>query len=211
MLYVPTSGDAELSHLCSSILSDDERQRSARFAAKRDKVSFEQRRAFRRYCRSLAQQSSQPLSQLDFDETADGRPYVSESPSLWFSFSSIASGFLAAWSRSHAIGIDLQDEIDELEVKELADQFFSTREAKQVGASGGRQRLQAFYSLWCLKEAAVKSIGHGLPYGLDRFEFELSPKLRVVRAPHRYGGPKRFSVCAVEGTGAYAALIIRTP
>ena len=71
-------------------------------------------------------------------------------------------------------------------------------------AEVARARLEA------LKEAALKSIGEGLPLGLDTFEFELEPTPRVVRAPPDQGRPERFDAYWVEGTGGCAALAIRS-
>jgi len=73
-------------------------------------------------------------------------------------------------------------------------------------------RLQAktFYQIWCLKEAALKSIGEGLPYGLDEFQFEITPKPRVIDAPIEFGGHKNFSAVMVDGTRQSAALVTRS-
>ena len=109
VLYAPVSRDVEVSKLCASILSDAELQRRDRLAAEWDKALFEQRRAFRRFCGATALGSSQPLSEIVFEETENGRPYLSESPDFWFSFSSCQFGLLGAWSSTHAIGVDLED------------------------------------------------------------------------------------------------------
>lgn len=211
VLYAPISRDAEVSRHCASILSAAELQRRDRFAAECDRARFEQRRAFRRFCGATAIGSSRPLSQIVFEETENGRPYLAESPDLWFSFSSCQSGLLGAWSSTHAIGVDLEDRMRDLEARQLARQFFSVAEAEAVEEIGGLQRLRNFYRFWSLKEAALKSIGEGLPYGLEAFEFELDPRLRVVQAPLDHGGPERFIAHAIEGTGSCAALVIRTP
>ena len=71
-------------------------------------------------------------------------------------------------------------------------------------------RRQAFFQFWSLKEAALKSIGEGLPFGLDAFEFELDPNLRVVHAPPDHGGPEQFGAHVIEGTDGCAALVIRS-
>jgi hypothetical protein len=95
-----------------------------------------------------------------------------------------------------------------LEAAELAQQFFSQAEAKAVKVIEGLARLRTFYQLWSLKEAALKSIGEGLPFGLDAFEFELAPKLRVAHAPPDYGGPEGFNAQIINGTDICAALVI---
>jgi 4'-phosphopantetheinyl transferase len=129
-------------------------------------------------------------------------------PNVRFSFSSCRFGFLGAWSSTHSIGVDLEDQTRNLEAAELAQQFFSQAEVKAVEAVGGLARLRTFCQLWSLKEAALKSIGEGLPFGLDAFEFELTPTLRVVHAPLDYGGPGRFNAQIMQGL--CAALVIRS-
>jgi 4'-phosphopantetheinyl transferase len=56
----------------------------------------------------------------------------------------------------------------------------------------------------------LKSIGEGLPFGLDAFEFELDPNLRVVHAPPDYGGPEQFDAHVIKGIDSCAALVIRS-
>jgi phosphopantetheinyl transferase len=210
VLYAPISCDTEVSMHCASILSNAELQKRDRFDADIDKARFEQRRAFRRFCGAAALGSSRPLSEVTFEETENGRPCLAESPESWFSFASCQRGLLGAWSTTHAIGVDIEDRMPDLEVTQLARQFFSAAEAAAVEKVGGSQQLGTFYRFWTLKEAAMKSIGEGLPYGLEAFEFELAPKLRFVHAPPDHGGPERFSAYAIEGVDSCAALVIRT-
>ena len=74
-----------------------------------------------------------------------------------------------------------------------------------------RSACGLFFQFWSLKEAALKSIGEGLPFGLDAFEFELGPNLRVVHAPTDHGGPEKFEAHVIEGTdSSCAALVIRS-
>lgn len=211
VLYAPVSHDPEVSNRCASVLSDTELQRANRFVTEYDKTQFKQRRAFRRFCGATASGSSRPLSRIVFEKTEHGRPYLSELPDLWFSFSSCRFGFLGAWSSTHGIGVDLEDETRNLEAVELAHRFFSGVEANTIERVGGFERLQTFLQFWSLKEAALKSIGEGLPFGLDAFEFELGPKLRVVRAPPDHGGPEQFDAHVIEGTdNSCAALVTRS-
>ncbi len=210
VLYAPVSRDPEVSRHCASVLSDSELRRADRFATECDKARFNQRRAFRRFCGATVLGSSRPLSRIVFEETENGRPYLSDLPDFWFSFSSCRFGFLGAWSSTHGIGVDLEDQTRNLEAAEFAHRFFSGAEANAVEGAGGVERPRTFFQLWTLKEAALKSIGEGLPYGLDAFEFELDPNPRVVHAPPEHGGPEQFNAHVIEGTDSCAALVIRS-
>lgn len=210
VLYVPVSRDPETSRRCASVLSNTELQRANRFLTEEGKAHFKQRRAFRRYCGALVLGSPRPLSQIDFKETENGRPYLSELPGFQFSFSSCRLGFLGAWSSTHAIGVDLEDQTRTLESAELAQQFFTEAEARLVKEVSGLARMKTFCQLWTLKEAALKSIGEGLPFGLDAFEFDLVPNLRVVHAPRDHGGPERFNAHFIDEANSCAALVTRS-
>jgi 4'-phosphopantetheinyl transferase len=208
VLFAPFSLDLEAPGRCASILSDQERERSDRFVTKELKTHFEQRRAFRRYCGALALRSTSPLSQIIFQETENGRPYLPDRSDLWFSFSSCRLGFIGAWSSTHGLGVDLEDQPIEREVTELAQMYFTESERRTVREQGP-SRLRTFLQLWSLKEAALKSIGQGLPFGLDVFEFELEGRLRVVDAPGDHGGPERFDAHLFDQADACAALVLR--
>ena len=208
VLYVPFSSDPEVSSRCAAILSDHERKRSERFVTKELKTHFEQRRAFRRYCGALALGSRSCLAQIVFEETENGRPYLRDRSDLWFSFSSCRSGFIGAWSSTYGLGVDLEDQPIDMKVAELAQMYFTESEARTVG-EGGPARLRIFLQLWSLKEAALKSIGQGLPFGLDVFEFELEGRLRVVDAPREHGGAERFSAHLFNQADVCAALVVR--
>ena len=115
LLYAPVSHDPEVTRLCSSVLSDAELQRADRFVTQGDRALFIQRRAFRRFCGAAVLESSQPLSQIEFNETENGRPHLAGVPEVWFSFSSCRFGFVGAWSSTHGIGVDFEDQTRNLE------------------------------------------------------------------------------------------------
>jgi phosphopantetheinyl transferase (holo-ACP synthase) len=173
-----------------------------------NRANFIQRRAFRRYCGALAIVAACPLSRIIFQEK--GRPYLSDLPSVCFSFSSCRSGFLGAWSSTRQIGVDVEDQTRILEVIELAQWFFSRAEEMAVKAVFGPARLRTFYQLWNLKEAALKSIGEGSPLGVNAFKFKLGPTLRVVRIPPKFLGQERFQAQIIERNEICGALVIRT-
>jgi 4'-phosphopantetheinyl transferase len=108
----------------------------------------------------------------------------------------------------HRIGVDIEDQTRRVEATELAQWYFSRPEAKVVEGAGERARMRTFFQLWTLKEAALKSIGEGLPFGLDAFQFELHPSIRIVDVPRAFGEPERFCAYAIEAVGNCAALVI---
>lgn len=211
VLYAPVSRDPEVSMVCASVLSESERQSARRISSGIEQERFLQRRAFRRFCAANIAGSQQSLSQIHFSETENGRPYLAAHPLVRFSFSSCRFGFLGAWSSTHGVGVDLEDQTKNLEAAELAHHFFSPAEAKAVDQAGDQDRLPTFFQLWTLKEAALKSIGEGLPFGLDAFEFEPGHDPRVVRAPPDHGGAGQFRAYLIKGFTGCAALVVQDP
>jgi 4'-phosphopantetheinyl transferase len=107
--------------------------------------------------------------------------------------------------------VDIEDQTKILEPQELARRFFSEGETIALEMRGSQTRLKTFFQLWSLKEAALKSIGAGLPFGLDAFQFVHDPSLRIVHAPADLGGCEQFKAYRIEGTGGCAALVMRKP
>jgi phosphopantetheine--protein transferase-like protein len=209
VLYAPVFRNEQALQHCVTVLSNAERERADRFVTEEGRAHFRQRRAFRRYCGALAHGASRPLAQIVFRETDNGRPYLPDLPQVWFSFSACRQGFLGAWSSTHAVGVDIEDRARCLEAIELARAYFSEAEAKAIEAAQASARRPLFLKLWTLKEAALKSIGEGLPFGLDVFQFELAPALRIVRTPHEGGEPRRFEAHLIETADTCAALVLR--
>jgi len=209
MLYLPIMHNPQVTQLCASLLSDAELHRAERFTTQDDQALFQQRRAFRRFCGAQASGSVQPLSKITFSETENGRPHLADLPDLWFSFSACRFGLLGAWSSTHGIGVDIEDQTRPLEATALAWQFFSSAEADAVAEADRLQRQRTLFQLWTLKEAALKSIGEGLPFGLDAFGFELAPDLRIVHTPPGHGGTGAFSAHLIEEVNHCAALVVR--
>jgi len=193
----------------ASVLSLAELARAERFKAIADKTRFLQRRAFRRFCGAIALGVARPLSQVDFSATRNGRPYLPELPRTWFSFSSCDHGYLAAWSSSGAIGVDIEDSEQSVSPVEMARYHFAPNELDAVCKAEVHERRRLFLRLWTLKEAALKSIGEGMSYGLDAIQFDTTPTVRVSFAPERYGSPINFNARLMKIADCCAALVIR--
>lgn len=209
MLFAPVCADPLVSRFCATVLSDAELETAKHFKIESDRNRFMQRRAFRRFCAARALGScAASLSEIAFDQTEKGMPFLRDSGAS-FSFSSCGSGLIGAWSFTHGIGIDIEDETRNVEATELAAQFFSESESRMVADAGDLHRTQIFFQLWSLKESALKSVGEGLPFGMDAFEFDLSPSLRIRRAPDRYGAADNFDPHIRAEKNFCAALVTR--
>lgn len=211
VLFAPLSRDIRVSLRCAAVLSDNERGRAQRFAGEEERSRYIQRRAFRRFCAARALGLPGSLSRINFAETDKGRPYLRGFPDFWFSFSSARVGVLGAWSSNRGIGVDLEDDTRSLEAVDLSRRYFCAAEKRAIQRLNGPERLRTFFRYWCLKEAALKSIGEGLPSGLDAFEFGLRPEPLVLRAPPSHGGAERFDAHLINGTGYCAALVLHSP
>ena len=211
VLFMPALHDPGFTERCACVLFKSERAKADAFLTADLRVRFLQRRAFRRYCGALATGSPRSLSQIEFTTTVKRRPYLAEQPRCWFSFSSCRRGFLGAWSSTHGIGVDIEDETESVEANKLAQKYFSPAEAKAVENAGNLAGARTFLQLWTLKEAALKSIGEGLPFGLDAFRFDLTAGLRVIDAPRAHGGAERFRAYAIDVAGSRAALALHSP
>ena len=210
VLYSEVLQDVGATSQCASVLSSSERRRADRFFNENLRTNFIQRRAFHRYCGALALGSVLPLSHIAFSETDNGRPFLLNAEQIWFSFSSCNSGFLGAWASEAKVGVDLVERSEKVEASDLADLYFSKAEACLIERKSGTERRDAFLELWCLKEAALKSIGQGLPFGLDQFEFELSPCPEIKNAPSVHGGPEAFAASLIHDAKTVGAIVSRT-
>lgn len=207
--FMPLTHDPCVSRLCAAVLSAEERVRAERFGNDTQRGEFYQRRAFQRFCGAETLGDSHPLAAVRFDHDDKGRPSLADCPGLWFSFASCASGLLAAWSGQAAIGVDIEQSSDRIELEALAATYYTDRERLAITAAGQGDKQRLFYRLWCLKEAALKSVGEGLPYGIDQFEFGLQPLAHVRYAPDSFGGAPNFQVYEWSGPPVYAALVRR--
>lgn len=215
VLFVPAcASDQEACNTerLACVLSHAERSRARLLKKASDRVRFLKGRAFRRYCGAVALGGAPEtfdLASVNFAATTNGRPYLPELPGVWFSFSASANGHLAAWSASHALGVDVEDAASAGRAVEMARYHFSGAEADAVARAPGPMRGQIFLQLWTLKEAALKSIGEGLPYGLDAFRFEVVPSVRIVHAPEEHGGVATLRARLIDLVGGYGALVLR--
>jgi len=149
-------------------LSEDERERAARFATPALQQHF-------RRCRSalrlvLARYLNRPASELAFHYGQYGKPELA-GHRLQFNLSHSGDQGLIAIS-SHTVGIDLEQikpAGDDL--PGMIDMVCNTDEKNGLLSLNDADRLAAFYRLWSRKEAYCKMRGAGLQISLPGLRF----------------------------------------
>ena len=160
----------------SKTLSADERMRAERFYYERDRKRFIVRRGLLRTI--LDCYLGIEPDRLHFRYGAHGKPKLAETlkgDNLRFNLSHSHGLALYAIARDQEIGVDIECVRPIPEAKQIAENYFSTREYDDFRALSEQERLVAFFNCWTRKEAYLKALGFGLTRSLDEFDVSLAP------------------------------------
>lgn len=116
-----------------------------------------------------------------------GKPYVKDNP--WYFNTSHSGEYLVMVFATVPVGIDIQEERTVRKPELIAKRFSS--EEREYALSGG---AEAFYRVWCRKEAYAKCVGSGLTdaiFARNLLEEVDGYMLEDVPAPEGY----RMCVC----------------
>lgn len=157
------------------ILSNDERERAARFHFERDRSRFIVARAFLRIL--IGRYLQKTPSEIQFSYGANGKPFLDAEGDAHLRFNLSHSGgmVLYAVTRGREIGIDLECVNETMKVEAIAGRFFSAREVAGLKSLPQHEKQRAFYACWTRKEAYIKALGEGLSVSLDGFSVSLKP------------------------------------
>jgi 4'-phosphopantetheinyl transferase len=157
-------------------LAADERARAERFYFERDRRHFIVARGVLRAI--LGCYLNRVPECLSFCYGSHGKPALageSDGHAIRFSVSHSSGVALYAVARSREVGVDLERIRLDLAVVEIAERFFSPREAAMLRTIPTEVRRQAFFRCWTRKEAYIKARGEGLSMPLDQFDLSLAP------------------------------------
>lgn len=162
-------GDSATLH---GLLSEDERERAARFRFERDRSRYVVGRAVLR--RLLGGYSGRPAAELRFRYGTNEKPYLPGSD-VWFNVSHSGPVALFAFSGAGELGIDIELEGPDVARERVAEHFFAPGEVRRLRAVPEALQARAFLHCWTRKEAFIKARGDGLSLALDSFEVSLGP------------------------------------
>jgi len=158
-----------------AVLSNDERDRAARFHFEKDRNRFRVARTSLRTI--LGRYLRLPPAALEFSQTEYGKPFLKNSSAkdLRFNLSHSRDVALIAVTRGQDVGVDVEYMRPDFATKEVAKHFFSPRERDDLSNVPGELQTGAFYNCWTRKEAYIKARGEGVSLQLDSFDVSLAP------------------------------------
>ena len=157
--------------LLFEVLSEDERERAARFHFDRDRTRFVRCRALLRQL--IARSTGGDAAALAFRYNAYGKPELDD---VHFNVSHSAN--IAVIAVTHMpIGVDVEAINPSAEVMPLARTAFSQDECAALAAMPEEERVPAFFRGWTRKEAYLKLLGTGFSLPSDSFTVSLADEL----------------------------------
>ena len=161
-------------------LTDEERDRIARFHRRVDRIRFATRRLLLR--KILGEQLDIPGDQLEFEPGPWGKPRLKlpTTPSLDFNTSHSGRWFALAWNFEASVGIDIEARRHLPDGSSLALRWLTRLEHDQAIKAGHDLDGDGFLRLWCRKEAVMKAAGLGL--SLDPTSFSIPTDLLLAEA-----------------------------
>ncbi|WP_162342211.1 4'-phosphopantetheinyl transferase family protein [Cyclobacterium salsum] len=150
-----------------SYLSEEEQVRIARFVHEKYQKHFIKRRSILR--RLLSSYLSIKPNEIIIQQTELGKPYVkNEGTKIFISTSHSKNYVLYGFSWEAELGVDIEFLDAEIEAELISNHFFCNEEISLIRSSKGKRKSEAFFRLWCIKEAFIKMKGKGLTYPLDQ-------------------------------------------
>lgn len=200
----------EFDRACAlTLLSPDERTRMNRFHFDNDKDNF-------LFCRGmlrmlLASYLGAHPAELVFAYSDHGKPSLAgSSVRLNFNLSHSDGHLLIATSLARKIGVDIERVRRDLDVREIAERFFSSTENEAFRSMPVASRYDIFFSCWTRKEAFVKARGEGLSCPLDSFDVSIGPREDKVKLATRPDASEanRWELRSLNGVPGFAAAIV---
>jgi len=177
---VPTGGEECTGTIPTSLLSEAERQRAARFVFERDRWSYAAAHSLLRAM--LSEFHGLPPLAWRFSDNGKGRPEID--PALpakpLFNISHTHGMAACAVTSGHLpegvkVGVDVERLGRSSDSLALAERFFSPSESEWLRSLPQRQLDSEFLRLWTLKEAVAKAVGMGLGLDFTSFHCSINP------------------------------------
>ena len=162
------------------ILSQDERDRAARFVFEPDARRYRHCRAMLRI--GLALFTGIPAGAISIQTTDRGKPFILHG-GIHFNVSHCEGVGLLAFSQIGEIGVDVETIQPDLDDLEIASEHFTSKERNWIASANSKQEQAGrFTRIWTRKEAILKATGKGITEGLNSFDVSHSSRVVIESA-----------------------------
>ena len=155
------------------LLSPDEKSRAAKFRFAKDSRNFIIARGILRLL--ISKYLEMNPAEISFQYSEFGKPGIADNHSLQFNISHSQNIALFAFVKKLKVGVDVEFVNPDIQVKDIATNFFSSNEVLNLLALPEKEHTLGFFNCWTRKEAFIKAVGEGLSFPLDQFEVSLEP------------------------------------
>jgi 4'-phosphopantetheinyl transferase len=191
-----------------SILSEDERERSARFRFPSLLSAFVLSRGILRLL--LARFCDRAPSDLKFTYGQHGKPILADC-GCPISFNMSHSDGIAACAITVGgeVGLDIERHRLLPDMEQIARRFFSPMEYRELMSLAELEREGAFFNCWVRKEAYIKALGGGLSIPLDSFQVSLVPgqPSTLVHVRDKRGEAREWSIQEFSPSLGYSGAV----
>jgi 4'-phosphopantetheinyl transferase len=196
------------------LLDADEQAKAARFRFDKHRRRFIVGRGFQRIV--LGDYLGVDAAEIELRYGPKGKPYLAGPwrERLHFNLSNSSEMALLGVNVEREIGVDIEKLREVHEMEQLAERFFSRREAPVLLALPEERKIEGFFNCWTRKEAYLKAVGTGLSAPLDRFDVTLEPGAppRMLALEESAEKAASWSLCHLEPAEGYlGAFAIEVP
>lgn len=208
--YPDTIRSRTLTAAYKNLLNESELDQYGRFCFEKHRHQYLVTRALLRT--TLSRYAGVDPAAWEFSKNRYGKPRIS-GPSLGyrlcFNISHTDGAILCGITAGKNLGVDIEDPTRESDTREITDRFFSRREKDALMQVPARERQDAFYDYWTLKESYIKACGMGLSIPLDAFSFQLPAweSNRICFDSPREKNPHHWKFMTLQLKGKYKAAI----
>ncbi len=131
-------------------------------------------------------------------------------PDIRFNVSHSHGLVLYGVARGREVGVDVERIRPVPDGRQLAERFFSRREARELSQLPATEFATGFFNCWTRKEAYAKATGFGLALPLDSFEVSLAPGTPATLALLDVAAPQKRSwdIRAIPLGDAYVGAVV---
>ncbi|WP_010250348.1 4'-phosphopantetheinyl transferase family protein [Acetivibrio cellulolyticus] len=154
-----------------SLTSKEEQERIGRFRKFEDALRGLTSNILLRYI--IASSLGRKNNCIYFSKSEYGKPYIAGNENFHFNLSHSGDWVVCAVDNM-PVGIDVE-KIHDVDLN-LSARFFSEEEHSYLITLDEKERREAFFELWTLKESYIKADGRGLSIPLNSFSFTIIGK-----------------------------------